>query len=315
VQNKPMRTMILTGRNLILALVLAAFGATAAHAGKHDRLANTHPALWTVHGSQGTAYLFGSLHVLPPSVKWKTKPLLAAMRKSDIFVFEIPLDRSVEDREEAQRIQKSIMDVHGLLPPGQSLRGLLSPNHQADYDVALARLSISPGYIDRLQPWLASMVLETAQLRHADESTMTGVDVQVYAIATSMNKQSQGLETFEQQLAMVTPEEQKAGLDELDASVNEAIHGGQDQKYRAMVEAWSRGDLRTLDSIAVKGLSSDPAMKKALLDDRNARWTVQIESMLEEPHTYFITVGAAHLVGSAGLPSLLREAGYKVDGP
>lgn len=312
-----MRNMILAARNLILAMVLATFGATAAQASRHERIANSHPALWTVHGRQGTAYLFGSIHVLPSSVKWKTKPLLGAMRKSDVFVFEIPLDRAVEDREEAQRIQKSIMDVHGMLPPGQSLRGLLSPSRQADYDVALAHLSISPGYIDRLQPWLATMILEQAQLRNPDEATMTGVDVQVYAIATSMNKQSQGLETFEQQLAMITPEEQKAGLDDLNASISEAIHthNGQAKQYPAQVDAWLHGDVRALERIATNGLSSDPGLKKVLLDDRNARWTMQIESMLEEPHTYFITVGAAHLVGNAGVPSLLRAAGYKVDGP
>ena len=310
-----MRTAFIGLRTAFLAALLAMGGMSAAHAGKHSQSAGPHPALWVVHGRQGTAYLFGSIHVLPPDISWKTKPLLTAMHKSDVFVFEIPLDRSVEDAEEAQRIQKQIMDVHGLLPPGGSLRGLLSPGRQVDYDMALARLAISPGYMDRLQPWLASMVLETAQLRQADQSSMTGVDVQVYAMATNMNKQTQGLETFEQQLAMITPEEQRAGLDELDRSVDEAVHGGEGDKYRSLVAAWSHGDLRTLNSIAVNGLSSDPTTKKALIDDRNARWTMQIEAMLEQPHTYFVTVGAAHLVGESGLPALLRAQGYKVDGP
>jgi uncharacterized protein YbaP (TraB family) len=37
--------------------------------------------------------------------------------------------------------------------------------------------------------------------------------------------------------------------------------------------------------------------------------------MLKEKHTYFITVGAFHLVGPGGVPNLLRAAGYQVDGP
>src|SRR5258708_3544139 len=241
-----MRQTLTAARQSILSAALVLLTATLAHAGHRAQEANAHPALWVVHGRQSTAFLFGSIHVLPPNIAWKTKPLLVAMRKSDVFVFEIPLDRATEDREEAQRIQKEIMDLHGLLPPGQSLRGLLPTGRLTDYDAALARLSISPGYIDRLQPWLAAMVLETAQLRRSDEGAMTGVDVQVYAMASKMRKQTEGLETLEQQLAMVTPEEQNAGLDELDATIGEAVHGGAGGKYRALVDAWKHGDVRAL---------------------------------------------------------------------
>jgi uncharacterized protein YbaP (TraB family) len=37
--------------------------------------------------------------------------------------------------------------------------------------------------------------------------------------------------------------------------------------------------------------------------------------MLAEPHTYFITVGAGHLLGPKGVPALLRAKGYRVEGP
>jgi uncharacterized protein YbaP (TraB family) len=52
-----------------------------------------------------------------------------------------------------------------------------------------------------------------------------------------------------------------------------------------------------------------------LLDDRNQHWLLKIEAMLKEKHVFFVTVGAGHLTGAAGLPSLLRKAGYTVDGP
>ncbi|MBV9692922.1 MAG: TraB/GumN family protein, partial [Alphaproteobacteria bacterium] len=31
--------------------------------------------------------------------------------------------------------------------------------------------------------------------------------------------------------------------------------------------------------------------------------------------TYFVTVGAAHLVGPLGVPKLLRDKGFRVEGP
>jgi len=58
-----------------------------------------------------------------------------------------------------------------------------------------------------------------------------------------------------------------------------------------------------------------PGERKAMLEDRNRSWIPQVVAMLNEHHTYFITVGAGHLCGKTGVPNLLRSAGYKVDGP
>jgi uncharacterized protein YbaP (TraB family) len=41
----------------------------------------------------------------------------------------------------------------------------------------------------------------------------------------------------------------------------------------------------------------------------------QITVLLDQPKTYFITVGAGHLAGPHGVPALLRAQGFKVDGP
>ena len=82
-----------------------------------------------------------------------------------------------------------------------------------------------------------------------------------------------------------------------------------------MVDAWSTGDQKKLDKLINGDLDKFPEARKALLDDRNARWVPQIEAMLKEKHTFFITVGAGHLTGPAGVPALLRKAGYRVEGP
>jgi len=48
------------------------------------------------------------------------------------------------------------------------------------------------------------------------------------------------------------------------------------------------------------------------LVDRNRNWMSDIGEMLARPGTFFIAVGAAHLVGDAGLPALLEGAGATV---
>ena len=46
-------------------------------------------------------------------------------------------------------------------------------------------------------------------------------------------------------------------------------------------------------------LDAYPDARKALLDDRNARWALQIETMLTEKRTFFITVGVPALQNGA----------------
>jgi hypothetical protein len=49
-----------------------------------------------------------------------------------------------------------------------------------------------------------------------------------------------------------------------------------------------------------------------LFDQRNLNWMTDINGMLDRPGTFFIAVGAAHLVGEFGLPTLLEGAGATV---
>src|ERR1700688_5248047 len=50
-----------------------------------------HPALWIVHARTATAYLFGSIHLLPPNIDWHSRSIDAALAASDVFVFEAPI--------------------------------------------------------------------------------------------------------------------------------------------------------------------------------------------------------------------------------
>lgn len=85
--------------------------------------------------------------------------------------------------------------------------------------------------------------------------------------------------------------------------------------YRKMFDAYKANDLRSLTaiifddkvmSVYVKGLED------LLLTERNKRWLPVILKAASEKPSFF-AVGAAHLVGTGGLISLLREKGYKVE--
>jgi uncharacterized protein YbaP (TraB family) len=264
------------------------------------------PAMWTVHGPKGTAYLLGSIHLLPSNIAWQTQRISAALKAADTFVFEIPLDASTQT-EAVTFIQKN-----GTLPAGTTLSSLLDPKARADYDDAVKIAHVDPAVLENKRPWLAMIVLDLATIKQQNLSPASGIDQQVYAIAqTEGGKSYRAFETPEQQFEFFMPKNQKLEVEEFDVALKEfktdRMNMGQ------LIDAWSHGDQKALEHIASEGFKGHADVEKSLLSDRNKNWIGQIEKMLAEPHTYFITVGAGHLLGPKGLPALLRAKGYKVD--
>src|SRR5207253_2543454 len=64
--------------SLALAVFLATAPAAAAEAPPVIATIKAHPALWTVRSAKGTAYLFGSVHLLPPNIDWHSPDVDAA---------------------------------------------------------------------------------------------------------------------------------------------------------------------------------------------------------------------------------------------
>jgi uncharacterized protein len=50
-----------------------------------------------------------------------------------------------------------------------------------------------------------------------------------------------------------------------------------------------------------------------LIDDRNTTMTAKIERFLQTPKSYFVAVGAGHLVGDQGILSQLQRKNFKVE--
>ena len=50
-----------------------------------------------------------------------------------------------------------------------------------------------------------------------------------------------------------------------------------------------------------------------LLFNRNPNMARQIKGFLDQGETYFVVLGAAHLIGKGGVVELLKNEGFKVD--
>ncbi|HEY0281647.1 MAG TPA: TraB/GumN family protein [Rhizomicrobium sp.] len=268
---------------------------------------DAHPALWRVHGEGGTAYLFGSLHMLPPNVNWQTPEIKRAFSHADTYVFEIPLGADTINRVNA------LMGERGMLPPGQSLRAMLPPDSQADLDKVLASFQLPLTAVDNKRPWLVSLMLASIMAKKHELQDAFGADKILGAQAKASGKPILYLETVDQQLALVAPDDPKVELQFFEAGLKSFATA--DNDIAAITNAWEKGDIAALDAVTAKEFKDQPDARAAYFTDRNRAWTKQIEAMLRERRTFFIAVGAGHLAGKDGVPALLRADGYKVDGP
>jgi uncharacterized protein YbaP (TraB family) len=270
-----------------------------------------HPALWAAHGSHGTVYLLGSIHVLPTTVNWRTPEITKAIDTADVFVFEIPTDAGT-----TATVSKLIAE-RGTLKPGQSLRAMLSPEAQKDFDKALIVAGIPLAAIDNRRPWLAALVIGLSQvMKKPRMSTSAGLDKVLEAEAASHNKELRYLETPEQQLDLIAPKDDKLELEQFESGLKEFLKQNSAQETDDLIGAWESGNPSKIDALFNQSFRKYPKLRKKFLEDRNRNWVTVIRKMLDqEDKVFLVTVGAGHLVGRTGVPNLLRRAGYKVDGP
>jgi uncharacterized protein YbaP (TraB family) len=285
-----------------IAFSIAAFSLTAFSANASP----ANPTLWTVHGPTGTAYLLSSVHVLPPNTEWRRAEIDGAIKASDTFVFEVPT--GVSEVDEATQF---IID-HGRLPRGTTLRSLLPPDDQKRYEEACLQAGMRPSSLDDKRPWLASVVLADKYLATKQYTSAHAPDVELLKYAQSSGHDVRYFDTTRDQLLFLAGSSDSNDVKGFSDTL--ATFNLEPQRAGQLIDTWRAGDPATMASLLDANFRGHEDLK-ARLDARNQLWAAQLGNMLSQSHTYFIAVGAAHLVGPNGLPALLRAAGYKVDGP
>ncbi|WP_304176080.1 TraB/GumN family protein [Phenylobacterium aquaticum] len=265
------------------------------------------PPIWIVRDGDSEVVLFGSIHVLPPGLKWRPAALDKALTRADDLWFELPIDPASEV-ETAQ-----IAAAKGYLPQGQSLAALLAPATQARLAKACQALDVDPRLIDRLEPWFAEVVLASAQFRDQGAYADAGVEKTLAASAPA-SAQRRAFETPAQQIEMFDAAPRAAQIASLEESLVEL--DSDPHAYEHLLAAWMRGDVRALDREALAPLrKAAPDIYERLVTARNAAWTRTLDARLKGKGRTVVVVGVGHLIGPGGVPARLRALGYSVQGP
>jgi hypothetical protein len=84
----------------------------------------------------------------------------------------------------------------------------------------------------------------------------------------------------------------------------------------SLIRAWKSGDPKGMEPIITKSVKEDPRLSpvyEKLIYERNRKMLSKIEEYLKGSGTYFVVVGAGHLIGEKGMIETLRRKGYRVE--
>lgn len=288
-----------------LAIGLLIHGSPTAFARDTKRDA---PALWKIDGPQGDIYLFGSVHLLPKNVNWRTPALDAALTEAKVVVFEIDLDKAKDPAATGDLIVSL-----GLLPQGTTLRKLLAPEQRAKFERVAASINLQAATLDPLRPWLAAITVGVQWIVSKGYDPTSGVDQHVWNWSKDAGKERATLETTEEQLNIFAGLTREQETEYLIVSLDQ-IEDSPDM-LTDMITAWRKGNLEALDKVLNEGMKEFPILTQRMLSDRHNKWLPQIEKMMADGRTHVIVVGAAHLVGKDSVIAMLRAKGVKVEGP
>jgi hypothetical protein len=267
------------------------------------------PALWRVSDHDTTVWLLGSVHVLKPGVVWRTGEVRDAFAAADLIVFELDPSDAAADRSRA------LFDAYGRNPQGVSLTALLSASDQDRLARVAARLGLSLDALEGMRPWLAAQQIALASVLENGARIDLGVDQVLAQEAERLGKPMAFLETPEQQVRILADLPASEELRFFSASLRQA-----EEEAQTMDEidaAWARGDVAALEAM-VDALAGEagPAVFEAMITVRNRAFADAVVARLEgDDPTVLVAVGAAHMVGEAGVPALLRARGLPVEGP
>ncbi len=262
--------------------------------------------LWEVSSDNDTeAYLVGSVHLMKPSIYPLDEVYQEAFQQSDMLVFELNFD-SVKVK------MPGLIRELALYPPGESLKGALSPSTYKLLTTTLDSLGLPAARFQRMEPWLISIIIPGVEMRKAGYSGQSGIDLHFFNKAKEVGKEIMGLETAAYQFGLfddLTPEMQekflKYSLQDIERNL---------QMIDEMVTAWEQGNAEKLESMMQAEMKETmPSIYNTLLVERNLNWISEIEKLIQSSEIPMIVVGAGHMVGEKGLVALLKERGYIVE--
>ncbi len=237
------------------------------------------------------SYLLGTMHIKLEKDKNWTVSIVEKIKECQAFATEFDLSQA-----KPEAIQQ-----FSLLPEGQLISDLISPKKLRKLEQIFIKSAGLPiRSLLRFKPLFIQNLLTEKILSEAQTVSM---DSELWEITAQMGKELEGIETFEEQLAVLNKIPLKYQVKSL------ILSGKNIGKFRKsllkMTHIYETGDVQKIHKIAQKGIGG---IRKLIIYDRNELMANRIFEKIQEK-AIFCAIGAGHLGGKKGVLRLLKHKG------
>lgn len=275
--------------------------------------------LWEVKSDKTTIYLLGSVHIGKESL-FPLKPVIEdAFKKSNNLAVELDITN----------VNPFELIKYMTFQDTNTLQSSLSPVNYERIAKVFKENSVPEMVYYKLKPWAAVMMAQ--QLGYGEKGYSAGAGIDMYflnrakgvgeyaakdsAAGAPQKKNVLELETAEFQLKLFD-EFNSASNSFVEYSMEEIENSSDSNELDRIYKSWQKGDPNEIEELITESQTKFPEYKsimESLLYKRNISMAAKIDEWLNTKETYFVVVGAAHLVGQKGIVELLKKANkYKI---
>lgn len=277
---------------------------------KADRAAKG--AFWEVSGGTSTVYLLGSIHMADSSIYPMNDDILNAFNESDSLAVEANILTDTEGIAYMQQLM--------FFADGTTIDQVISEEIYKAYASKMDSYGVPKAQYDLFKPWSAALTIQNIEAAKSSITATLGVDV--FFMSKSLYSKPileiEGIKFQADLFDSFSAELQEGFLQGILATPDETEEGSiaestADSIFK-MLEAWKLGDMTILDEMLAFDESSTDEFSKKFWIDRNNHMFDKILTYLndESEKTYFVIVGAGHMVSNTGMVKQLQDKGYTV---
>ena len=268
--------------------------------------------MWEIQGGKNKAYLLGSIHTMPKDVYPLDEKIETAFDDSDVLIVEV--DATKLD----QQVVNNFIIANAVYRDSINLQSILDEELFNNISLKMQELGLTEEQLKAFKPWFVSLNLGLGALQKIDITTGLGIDLHFLNKAHDQEKTILELETPIIQLEALSSMDEQTQIDYLQYSLED--YENSKENFMKMLECWKAGDADAMNTqIKMKLLELKDELPgishyyNEVFINRDINIAKKLARYLEgeENHTYFIIVGAFHLIGDDGLLKLLQDKGYK----